>query len=234
MFAGPNGSGKSTLIQEVRRSYNVGYFINADEIEFLLTKQKYLECSHFFPKAISQKDWDDFFNSKIKNDIRVNNHFPMVLISENLLVCKGEVNSYHASVIAEFFREKLLMEDFTFSFETVMSHPSKVQFLKDALKNGFTTYLYFICTQDPEINLQRILNRVEKGGHHVDAKKANDRYFRSLGFLYDAFMVADRAFVIDSSNRSRDVILEKKKNQIIIQKKGIPEWVGLYLLDKIE
>jgi predicted ABC-type ATPase len=56
MFAGPNGSGKSTLIQEVRKSYNVGYFINADEIEFLLSKQKYLDCSLFFPKVITQKD----------------------------------------------------------------------------------------------------------------------------------------------------------------------------------
>ena len=52
MFAGPNGSGKSTLIQEVRKSYNVGYFINADEIEVLLAKQKYLDCSLFFPTGI--------------------------------------------------------------------------------------------------------------------------------------------------------------------------------------
>ena len=33
MFAGPNGSGKSTLIEDVKKHYNVGYFINADVIE---------------------------------------------------------------------------------------------------------------------------------------------------------------------------------------------------------
>ena len=32
MFAGPNGSGKSTLIEDVKKHYNVGYFINADMI----------------------------------------------------------------------------------------------------------------------------------------------------------------------------------------------------------
>ena len=56
----------------------------------------------------------------------------------------------------------------TFSFETVMSHHSKVSFLKEVKQAGFKTYLYFICTQDPEINQKRVLNRVSKGGHSVD------------------------------------------------------------------
>ena len=37
MFAGPNGSGKSTLIEDVKKYYNVGYFINADVISIVMT-----------------------------------------------------------------------------------------------------------------------------------------------------------------------------------------------------
>jgi predicted ABC-type ATPase len=36
MFAGPNGSGKSTLIEEIRKTFNIGFFINADKIEAYL------------------------------------------------------------------------------------------------------------------------------------------------------------------------------------------------------
>jgi predicted ABC-type ATPase len=38
MFADPSGSGKSTLIQEVKKSFHVGYFINADIIEAQLKR----------------------------------------------------------------------------------------------------------------------------------------------------------------------------------------------------
>ena len=40
MFAGPNGSGKSTLIKEISKEFNVGYFINADQIEAALNSKK--------------------------------------------------------------------------------------------------------------------------------------------------------------------------------------------------
>lgn len=234
MFAGPNGSGKSTLIEEVRLKFNVGYFINADEIESLLKRQKFLDCTNFLPKIITDQDWENFIASAQSHDKRLQTETPKISLSNNYLICKDPINSYHASVIAEFLRFQLLFEDQTFSFETVMSHPSKVDFLKEAPKHGFNTYLYFICTQDPEINLHRISNRVTKGGHPVDPDKTIKRYFRSLELLYEAFIIADRAFVIDSSNKSREVIIEKKNQQIFILKDVIPEWVGKYLLDKIE
>ena len=32
VFAGPNGSGKSTLVENIRKNYNLGILINADDI----------------------------------------------------------------------------------------------------------------------------------------------------------------------------------------------------------
>jgi predicted ABC-type ATPase len=81
------------------------------------------------------------------------------------------VNSYLASVLADFLRRKALDEGRSLSFETVMSHPDKVDVLKEAQARGFRTYLYYIATEDPEINLQRVKNRVVAGGHDVPADK---------------------------------------------------------------
>lgn len=54
------------------------------------------------------------------------------------------MNSYIASDIAEFIRQELLTEGLSFSFETVMSDLSKVDFLNLAKKKviGFTFIIF--------------------------------------------------------------------------------------------
>ena len=77
------------------------------------------------------------------------------------------MDAYHASAIVEFLREKLLVEQASFTVETVMSHPSKVALLEKAQRAGYRTYLYYIATDDPAINVSRVANRVKLGGHPV-------------------------------------------------------------------
>ena len=66
---------------------------------------------------------------------------------------KWRVNSYFASVAGDFLRQKLLAQKISFTFETVMSHPSKVELLAEAQRAGYRTYLYFVATEDPAINI---------------------------------------------------------------------------------
>lgn len=175
MFAGPNGSGKSTLIDQIDKQFNLGYKINADVIKNLLDTQNFIDCKHFYPDILFQKDWELFLLLNM-NDQRNSGHLKnKLVIRDNFFVCKDKVNSYEAALVATFFRELLLQNKFTFSFETVMSHPSKVDFLSNAKKTGFKTYLYFLCTKDPVINKRRVLNRVIKGGHNVNEQKIEDR-----------------------------------------------------------
>jgi predicted ABC-type ATPase len=62
-----------------------------------------------------------------------------------------------------------------------MSHPSKVALLARAQMAGYRTYLYFIATDDPAINISRVRNRVKLGGHAVPEDRIVQRYHRSLG-----------------------------------------------------
>jgi len=211
-FAGPNGSGKTTLIKQIRKQFNIGYYINADIIEAQLNSKKYIECTQYFPGTLGHADWLQYLKSTEGDNRMKALSWDGISLKEGIFVSRQPVNSYHAAVIAAFFREKLLLKEHTFSFETVMSHDSKVSFLKEAKKHGFKTYLYFICTQDPEINKQRIKNRVRTGGHDVLMQKIEHRYLRSLDLLYEAFSIADRAFILDNSEESRSVILEKKED----------------------
>ncbi len=232
MFAGPNGSGKTSLISQIEKEYNLGYFINADIVEERLNTAKFLDVTEYLSVDLSQKDWDDFISDYDFSHTQ-SKTFPKLEFSENILVVEEEINSYQASIICAFFRLKSLHSTDNFSFETVMSHPSKVEFFKQTKEKGFKTYLYFICTQDPEINVLRVKNRTVKGGHDVPKDKIIDRYYRSLELLSDVFKVADRAFILDSSNKSRDVILEKNGKNIYLHSSVVPEWVQTYLLQKL-
>ena len=75
--------------------------------------------------------------------------------------------SKRAQEIADFHRNRCLMNGISLSFETVMSHPSKIEFMIRANDAGYDVTLYFICTSDPEINIRRVENRVSLGGHSV-------------------------------------------------------------------
>lgn len=121
-----------------------------------------------------------------------------------------------------------------FSFETVMSHTSKVDFLKLANATGFKTYLYFIATVDPKIHKDRVNERVQKGGHGVPENKIEERYYRSLSNLYPAIKAANRAFVIDNSNMSNNLIAEKTNdNQLYLHVSSVPWWFNDYVLSNL-
>lgn len=235
LFAGPNGSGKSTLISEISKSYFLGVFVNADNLEYELGKKKFIDLAGIFGNnAPTDSAWNSFFENYKDKDSRSKNFDSGSLeIQEGVLVWKGEMNSYVASIIASFFREELVKQKLTFSFETVMSHPTKVEFLSGAKLEGYKTYLYFICTEDPLINIKRVKNRKEMGGHDVPDHLIESRYFRSLEQLHPAFMIADRAFVIDSSNSSRNLIVEKKQSQVTLHTQTVPGWVDEYLISKL-
>ena len=132
----------------------------------------------------------------------------------------------------------MLFSSSSFSFETVFSHSSKASFIQSAKDAGYKTYLYFIATTDPRVNLERVLNRVEKGGHSVPEKKIFERYYRTLSNLYDGFSLADRVFIFDNSENQAlgtyDFFAEKKQKKLYISSSEIPKWFNDHLLKKLD
>jgi predicted ABC-type ATPase len=93
-----------------------------------------------------------------------------------------------------------------------MSHPSKLAIIDTAVSLKYKTYLYFIFTKNPVINLERIKSRIQKGGHDVNSKKTIDRFYRSLALLPDAIKKCDRAFIFDNTV-SLELIAEFKNGK---------------------
>lgn len=69
----------------------------------------------------------------------------------------------------------------------------------DARLGGFEIVLVYIGTENVEINLARIKNRVLAGGHDVPEKDVRRRYKRSFENLPIAIQRADHTILFDNS-----------------------------------
>lgn len=186
------------------------------------------ELFNFFEKSSIQQHSDISFSSMVELKGK------KIYIKDN----SKENRTYLSAAIADFIRQKMLLSESSFSFETVFSHSSKVSFIQSAKDVGYKTYLYFVATTDPRVNLERVLNRVQKGGHSVPEKKIFERYYRTLNNLYDGFNLADRVYIFDNSENQSlgtyDFFAEKKQNKLYISSSGIPKWFNDYLLNKLD
>ena len=104
-----------------------------------------------------------------------------------------------AAALAAGLREQCLENGRSLAFETVLSMPDKVEFIRRAREAGFFVRLFFVGTDDPSINAKRVALRVMEGGHDVPISKIIARYTRSLANCSVASRLADRAYIYDNS-----------------------------------
>jgi predicted ABC-type ATPase len=96
-------------------------------------------------------------------------------------------------------RETCLAQWRSLAFETVLSMPDKLDFIRRAQAKGFFVRLFFVGTDDPSINAKRVAMRVMQGGHDVPIGKIVARYARSMINCGIGVRLVDRAYVYDNS-----------------------------------
>lgn len=234
MFAGPNGSGKSSIIGGLAKERSaeglfwLNHYLNADDVERKLVSSG-LDLADFNIKASLAKlrrvlrkggrlaDKHSFFHTaKLRGSVL---HAP-------------QGNGYLAAAIVDFLREELMQRGASFSFETVMSHRSKIDFFGRARDEGYKTYLYFVCTNSAELNVARVRTRVETGGHAVPEDKIRERYIRCLELAREALSQAYRAYFFDNSGRVPVWLAEfdpQGKCQLQVPPSRVPTWFSTWV-----
>lgn len=145
-----------------------------------------------------------------------------------------------AANMAKEQRQAALNGDASFAFETVMSTPVHLATFDQAREKGFKVDMVFVTTEDSRINLQRVDNRVQQGGHGVAPEKIVERYDRAMNMLPVALEKADTARVYDNSHMIRKVnehgqvslepappflVAEKKDGKIVFPAIEKPDWM---------
>lgn len=224
IFAGPNGSGKSTLARWLSRDYavNLYRYINADDLFAEINRTQKTACPFpmdtdsllaFVQKSTYPDIQKDYFQ---KGRIRVE--------EESVIFAKEAINSYTVALLADYYRHECIAHGESFSFETVFSHPSKIEILKEAKCKGYRTYLYFVSTEDPRINLTRISSRVLEGGHDVPVDKIIGRFQRCLENVAPALPFLNRAYFFDNTETDIHFIAEINEGEWSFYTSVLPQW----------
>jgi predicted ABC-type ATPase len=144
----------------------------------------------------------------------------------------GDWNEPKAVIAAarwsEARREQLLSERAGIAFETVMSAPDKVAFLRRAKAAGYFVRVFFISTADPRVNAARVAGRVMLGGHTVPIEKIVARYTKSMINLGLVLPLADRVYVYDNTPEGQSARLCVRTREGALRKVygTLPTWVS--------
>ncbi len=250
IFAGPNGSGKSSIINSIRNytkdngtPLDFGIYLNADDIakeltingcnldiyQILFQVEEFIAFISTSGLLIGELD-----EEKLRSIFTVKNNFIRLL----------DVNysERFAQMLATYLRSELLRTKKKFSFETVFSHPGKLEFMQDAIQQGYKVYLYFVSTEDPEINVYRVKEvRVKQHGHDVPEDKIRSRYIRTMDLMYSASQLAYRTYYFDNSAEGKDFNLfasfkvskDREKKWDIREVSKVPIWFRNYYSAKV-
>lgn len=132
-----------------------------------------------------------------------------------------------AALFCEQWREQCLANGESLIFETVMSAPDKLDFIRRAKRAGYFVRIFFISTANPTINAARIARRVMKGGHDVPIPKIISRYIKSIANCAEIAPVVDRLYVYDNSLEDKKAVpLFRLRNGAIGKQyvETVPEW----------
>lgn len=108
--------------------------------------------------------------------------------------------SYQAALLAGKLRKNLLRRQLSFCFETVFSHPSKIDFLAEAKSFGYEIIVVYVHLQTDELNQARVAQRVMQGGHDVPTDKIISRIPRTMCNVHAALPFVDIAVLYDNSS----------------------------------
>lgn len=97
--------------------------------------------------------------------------------------------------------KELMEQGADFAIETTLATRSYVSLINKAKQRGYEVSLIYIWLNSPELALQRVAERVKKGGHDIPQEVVKRRYFNGIFNLFrlfipicDSWIVADNSF----------------------------------------
>lgn len=139
----------------------------------------------------------------------------------------GDMNAaYRAAHIAAERRSELLAQSKSFVTESVFSHPSKLDLIREAKKIGYRIMVFHICVENPDLSVARVVERVKEGGHPVPETKVRQCYDRNGPLIRQAVLQSDVAHIYDNSklNRPPERMMSFTAGKLSFVTAQLPNW----------
>lgn len=140
-------------------------------------------------------------------------------------------HAYEAAAVAAATRSALIAARRPFIAETVFSHPSKLDLVREARAAGYTVVLHVVLVTE-ELAVQRVARRAQVGGHDVPEHKIRERFRRLWGFVAEAADVADTTTFYDNSGIDGPRIVASLSAGQVVGNIAWPDWAPADLRER--
>ena len=126
---------------------------------------------------------------------------------------------------------ELLQRNESFSIETTLSTRSYFRLVEKAHSQGYDVTLLFFWLKSPQQAIERVAERVAKGGHNIPKEIIIRRYWEGLDNLFKIYMpIVDTWILVNNGETPRSIVATGGKDQTTIIKdnkhfKTIEEYV---------
>ena len=109
--------------------------------------------------------------------------------------------------------DELLQKEESFSIETTLSTRSYFKLVEIAHQKGYNVTLLYFWLESPEQAIERVAERVSKGGHDIPKDVIIRRYWAGLNNLFDIYMpIVDSWILVNNSQTPRIIVALGGKN----------------------
>ena len=105
--------------------------------------------------------------------------------------------------------EYLLERNETFSIETTLATKTYINLVRRAQEKGYRVHLIFFWLETPELAIQRVAERVSKGGHNIPIDIITRRYVAGISNLFNLFINEVDSWMIYDNSRSPRTFIAK-------------------------
>lgn len=131
--------------------------------------------------------------------------------------------------------DNLVKEQHSFAVETTLSSRTYANLIRECKAAGYLVNLIFLYTDNPELNVVRVKNRVQKGGHNIEEQTIKRRYYSGIDNLLNLYLpIVDSLIVYDGSkiefDPKTDKIMEKSTSGLVVFEENI--WNNLLTISK--
>jgi predicted ABC-type ATPase len=139
--------------------------------------------------------------------------------------------SYDAAQIAAATRSHLIGAGLPLIAETVFSHPSKLEVIREAHAAGFYVALHVVMVPE-DLSVARVAARVVAGGHDVPEEKIRQRHQRLWRHVANAVELADTATFWDNSSHFGPEMVALFTGGVAVGRPSWPTWTSRKLTDR--
>lgn len=110
----------------------------------------------------------------------------------------------------------LLSKGESFSIETTLATRSYINLVRQAHELGYLVHLIYFWLNSPQLAVDRVAERVSKGGHNIPKDVILRRYYKGISNLFNMFMnEVDAWLIFDNSEYKRERIAIGSHDRIV-------------------